>query len=174
MLSSFLSAYTKSHNCHHVILRLTEHCRQALDNGHISGTVTMDLSKAFDWMPHGLLIAKLHAYGLSDGACNMVISYLKDRRQRVKVMGQFSYCTTINRGVPQGSVMGLLLFNIFLNDLFYFNMNCDIANYADDNHLYYAKSCAITLKYVLENEPRAAITWFEIITWMPTLINSKA
>ena len=121
----------------------------------------MDLSKAFDRMPHGLLIAQLHAYGLSDDACNMVISYLKDRRQRVKVMGEFSDCATINRGVPQGSVMGPLLFKIFLNDLFYVDMNCEIANYADDNHLYYADNCAITLKNVLENDTRAAIAWFE-------------
>ena len=68
VLSSFLSAYRKGHNCQHVILRLTEHWRQALDKGNISGTVAMDLSKAFDRMPHGLLIAKLHAYGLSDDA----------------------------------------------------------------------------------------------------------
>ena len=121
----------------------------------------MDLSKAFDRMPHGLLIAKFHAYGLSDDACNMVISYLKDQRQRVKVMGEFSDCATINRGVPQVSVMGPLLFNIFLNDLFYVDMNCEIANYADDNHLYYADNCAITLKNVLENDTRAAIAWFE-------------
>ena len=81
VLRTFLSAYRKGHNCQHFVLRLTEHWRQALDNGHISGTVAMDLSKAFDWMPHALLIAKLHAYGLSDDACNMVISYLKDRHQ---------------------------------------------------------------------------------------------
>ena len=54
MLISFLSAYKKGHNCQRVILRLTEHWRQALENGHISGTVAMDLSNAFDRMPHGL------------------------------------------------------------------------------------------------------------------------
>ena len=133
----------------------------------------MDLSKAFDRMPHGLLIAKLHAYGLSDDACTMVISYLKDRHQRVKVMGEFSYCTTINRDVPQGSVMGALSFNIFLNDLFYVDMNYDIANYADDNHLYYANSCTITLKNVLENDTRALLG-LKIITWMATLTNFSA
>ena len=174
VLSSFMSAYRKGHNCQHVILRLTEHWRQALDNGNISGTVAMDLSKAFDRMPHGLLIAKLHAYGLSDDACNMVISYLKDRRQRVKVMGEFSDCATINRGVPQGSIMGSLLFNIFLNDLFYVDMNCEIANYADDNHLYYADNCAITLKMFLKMTPEQPLLGLKIITWMPTLIYSKA
>ena len=112
-------------------------------------------------MSHGLLITKLHAYGLSGDACNMVISYLKDRRQTVEVMGEFSDCATINRGVPQGSVMGPLLFNIFLNDLFYVDVNCEIANHSDDNHLYHADNCAITLKNVLENDTRAAIAWFE-------------
>ena len=145
-----LSAHIKGHTCQHVILLLTEHWWQALDNGHISGTVEMDLSKAFDRMPHCLLIANLHVYGMSGDACNMVISYLEDRCQRVKVMGEFSYCTTINRGVPQGSVMGPLLFHIFLNDLLYVHMNCDIANYADDDNLYYAKSYAITLKMFLK------------------------
>ena len=57
--------------------------------------------------------------------------------------------------------MGPLLFNIFLNDLFYVDMNCDTANYADDDHIYNANSCAITLKNVLENDTRAAIFWFE-------------
>ena len=125
------------------------------------GFLSTPTKKSFDRMPHGLLIAKLHACGLSDDACNMIISYLKDWRQIMKVMGEFSDCATINRGVPQGSVMGPHLFNIFLDDLFHVDMNCEIANYADDNHLYYAGNCAITLKNVLENDTRAAIAWFE-------------
>ena len=84
----------------------------------------MDLSKAFDRMPHGLLIAKLDAYGLSINACQLIISYLKDRRQRVKVMYECSDWTTVIRGVPKGSVRGPLSINIFLNGVFYVKMNC--------------------------------------------------
>ena len=82
-------------------------------------TMAMDLSKAFDSMPRGLLIAKLHAYGMSKNACGMIVSYLSNRRQRVKISGEVSNWSTINRGVPQGSVLGPLLFNLFLNDLFF-------------------------------------------------------
>ena len=60
----------------------------------------MDLSKAFDCMPHGVLIAKLHAYGVSPTACNLMISYLQNRKQQVKTMGVKGPWVTINRGVP--------------------------------------------------------------------------
>ena len=75
-------------------------------------------------------------------------------------MGRHSDWTTINHGVPQGSVLGPLLFDIFINDLFYINMKSDIANYADDNHLYYENMCHDELKKVLENDVNSAIVWF--------------
>ena len=103
------------------------------------------------------LFAKLHAYGLSDDACNIVISYLEGRCQRVNVMSEFTDCTTINRVVPQLSIIGPLLCNIFLNDLIYVGMNYEIANYADDDHLYYANNYAITPKTALENDTSATI-----------------
>ena len=121
----------------------------------------MDLSRAFDKMPHALLIAKLHAYGLSENACNVIINYLRNRRHRVEITGTCSEWAIINRGVPQGSVLGPLLFNIFLNDLFYVNMGSEIANYADDNHLYYEDKCYNVLKSVLENDVISATAWFD-------------
>ena len=148
-------------SCQHVILRLTEYWRQAIDNGSTVGTVAMDLSRAFDKMPHALLIAKLHAYGLSEDACNLIINYLRNRRHRVKITGTCSEWATINRGVPQGSVLGPLLFNIFLDDLFYVNMGSEIANYADDNRLYFEDKRYDVFKSVLENDVISATAWFD-------------
>ena len=69
ILNPSLSAYIKGYSCQHVILQLTEYWREALDNNDYVGTMAMDLSKAFDSRPHGLLIAKLRAYGMSKNAC---------------------------------------------------------------------------------------------------------
>ena len=78
----------------------------------------MNLSKAFDCVPHDLLIAKLHAYGLSFNTVTFLNSYLKDRKQNIRINNIFSTFQNILSGVPQGSTLGPILFNIFLNELF--------------------------------------------------------
>ena len=79
----------------------------------------MDLSKAFDCMPHNLLLAKLQAYGLSSEAITLMRSYLTGRRQRVNIGSTTSSWLEVKKGVPQGSIPGPLLFNVFINDFFY-------------------------------------------------------
>ena len=160
ILNPNLSAYRSGYSCQHVILQLTEHWRMSLDKGDSVGTIATDLSKAFDYMPHGLLLAKLKAYGVSRGACNLLISYLSNRKQRVRIIGGCSDWAIINRGVPQGSVLGPLLFNIFLNDLFYFGIDSKICNYADDNHLSNSRKSADGLKSILELDASRAVCWF--------------
>ena len=99
------------------------------------GAVFMDVSKAFDCLPHRLLRAKLHANGLSTAACHLMFSYLKERRQRVKISNSRSSWKLLTKGVPQGSILGPFLFNVFMNDLFLLIQNCKLYNYADDNSM---------------------------------------
>ena len=122
----------------------------------------IDLSKAFDSLPHGLLIAKLHAYGISLDACSMIMNYLKNRRQSVKLGNFRSEWLNLKTGVPQGSLMGPLLFNIFMNDfLMDLKKVCDVYNYADDNTLSYCHEDILLVKEKLELASEQAITWFK-------------
>ena len=94
----------------------------------------MDLSKAFDTISYSLLLAKLEAYVFSMTSLKLMQSYLCNRFQRTSA--SFSDWKEIETVVPQGSILGALLFNIFLNDIFYFINNGNICNDADDNALY--------------------------------------
>ena len=149
-----LSAFRKGYSCQSILLKFIEDAKKALDNGNYVGVIFMDLSKAFDCLPHGLLIAKLNAYGLTLPACELLGSYLSGRRQRVKIGGTRSHWSFLEKGVPQGSILGPLLFNIFLNDLFYFIEKCSLYNFADDNSLSNAASTLMDVKSNLQYDSK--------------------
>ena len=143
LFSKLQCGFRKRFNAQHCLLVLIEKCREVLDKRGYDGVLLTDLSKAFDCINHELLLAKLHAYGFSLESLTFIQSYLSNRIQRVKVNFSFSEYSNIVSGVPQGSIPGPLFFNIFICDLFFHDIDIDLANYADDTTPY---------AYDLENE----------------------
>ena len=132
----YLCGFRKGCTTQHALMRLSEKCREFLDkNGH-AWALLMDPSKAFDCLDHDLLIAKLHAYRFSRSALELVYSYLNERKQRVKVNGSFSAWKESTKGVPHASVLGLLLFNILINDIFFLVNDTEVCNYAYDTTIF--------------------------------------
>ena len=121
----------------------------------------MDLSKAFDGLNHELLIAKLSAYGFSRSALKLIHSYLNERQQGVKVNGSFSTSKMTSLGVPQGSVLGSLLFNLYFNDFFYLVKETEICNYADDTTVFVCGSDLGSILESLERDAALLCLWFE-------------
>ena len=120
-----------------------------------------DLSKAFDCINHDLLIAKLDAYGFSHSSLTFIQSYLHGRSQRTKVNNSYSSWNSPNTGVPQGSILGPILLNIYLNDSLYLVDEENLANYADDNTPFEIGDCPECVLTKLEVDAEILIKWFK-------------
>ena len=114
-----------------------------------------------DCLDHDLLVAKLNAYGFSLPALRLIHDYLSQRKQRTRVNNSYSEWLAVMLGVPQGSILGPLLFNIFLADLFFIHNDIDIANFPDDNTSYLSAKNVEDLIESLERPSVSLFRWFE-------------
>ena len=155
-----MSGFLRGHSCCTALLKMVDDWRLAHDSKKITGSIAIDLSKAFDSICHNLLLAKLRAYGLNEDAIAFLQSYLTDRHQRVKFHGKFSEWYPVKCGVPQGSLLGPLLFNIFLNDVNFAEQSSSLRLYGDDNTTYASDRDIVTLEISLNQDLNVLVTWF--------------
>ena len=144
--------FRASHSIDHALVSLTEAIKSSLDNRKFGCGLFIDLQKAFDAVNHNILSMKLEHYGIRGTALNWFESYLSDRKQYVSVNGSNSSHLSVTCGVPQGSVLGPLLFLIHINDLPLSSPKLAFYLFADDTNIYYEAESLDQLQSVVNKE----------------------
>ena len=140
---------------------MTEKIRNTIDNGRYGCGIFIDLKKAFDTVNHSILLKKMEHYGVRGIPLQWFASYLSNRKQYVSVNGHTSDKLQVTHGVPQGSVLGPLLFLIFINDLPNVSKFLQFYLFADDTNIYYESSDLSNIQKILNRELRKVRKWLE-------------
>ena len=131
-----------------------------LDQGGICGALFTDLSKAFDCLEPDFLMAKLEAYGFTYESLKLINSYLTDRKYRTKINSSYSSFLDLLIGIPQGSILGPFLFNIYISDVFLFLDDDSVASYADDTTPQAMKENSLQVLNEIKGKAGCVFSWF--------------
>ena len=160
LLSQCQSGFRKLHSCETALHSVTEDWIDSIDKKQQTGVIFCDLSRAFDTLNHDILLDKLKAYGVDEMACSWFKSYLTGRLQRTCVNSILSNTSCVTCGVPQGSILGPLLFIVYINDLPNCVQSCRVAMYADDTIVYFSHRSIQTIQETLQNDCTRLMHWF--------------
>ena len=166
-LSGLLCGFRKAYSTQHALLRVLQEWQKELDKPGFVGTILKELANAYDCLPHDPLTAEFEANGIGKLGLNLLLSYLSNRKQRTKVNSSYSDWYDIIRGVPQRSILGPLLLNLFINDLFLFLGRTNICNFAEDNTIYRCDSDLEIILEELQHEMKILLDWFKINSMKP-------
>ena len=140
LLTNYQSGFRGLHSTVTALLEATNEWAYNIDNGKINAVMFLDLKKAFDTVDHKILLSKLNAYGIKGIAGSWFRSYLSERNQKYFVNGCFSKIRLLRCGTPQGTILGPLLFLIYINDLPNCLLHSRARMFADDTNLTYASN----------------------------------
>ena len=160
-LANIICGFKDINSTQHALLRRIEKICLHVNQSGVCGMVLMDLSKACDYLPHDLLLAKMEAYGFSIDSVKLMYSYLIGRRQRMKIGTFFSTRQKIKSGVPQRSVLGPFQFNLFINDFLYDIRNSQVCNFGDDNTTYACGQNLGSVALNIERDMKVAMCWYK-------------
>lgn len=170
LLYKLQSGFRKYHSCETALIRIIDAWLEAIDNNKINTAILIDFRKAFDLVDHKILLQKLECYRINGTNLSWFKSYLQDRFQKVSIGGVLSSPAKVESGVPQGSILGPLLFLIFLNDLPLSLTSCEIDLYADDSTLHTSHSNLEIVNTQLNADFREICNWCDANNM---IINSK-